>query len=962
MKNKVIEFYMEFNKLNALGNSAYVASSNANDRGLRQIKAKDVSICDQKITMKTDFNTSSFLKKFSPVIKSKKGEELVDSNKLSVAIAFMRVEFKEEEKTVYFPLVTIDVTKEKQKIYENKNGSHSINIDFEETQVSYSREVINYFFDMKTEEGGKETNDFLATGLEDLIPFEKRNLKDLIDHVYGFFNGSKYDENLFNIDFPSFNTDNSSVFMFFNVNESIKASKEFEEMKNEENPLVDEYLNFTEPNNVKFDSNEIFWAGSLTRDYPLGKGQSIVLQQNQANQRLVPVIGAPGTGKSTLFLSVIANEVTKRAFSNIFENKDYSNLMLITSTANKAIENVYLSLKKGFKHGFCLVGGNNENKEMSKLECLEFIEIIREKEFSQKNSNRLKGNIKRIKSFIELRKANYEEIQTSKKILNDNKISKYSDLVWLKAKMDKELNEIGADSLIQEIELIKSGLKRIEVLKGDKYESITSFFEAMENEIIPKIEIVDIKLSKIGFIGRTMGKDSKILNENFNLSLEEYHIYKETITSLFDKKSLLPTMRRVLGMIKLLAVIDSFIVKYSQNEKLFNNFIKSSSYGEYFRTNLFNINYKMYLYCYNYLQEKMLQNKQEVIKALGYIVADNQYKYFADNYRFNAESYDTFLRMLSLAYPVTTSTLAAISNSFKEIYPAKSATYNLVLSDESGMICANDILPTLRRAKRAIIVGDPKQLPPIVSLGEIFLAKLKASVDSQFWDKYSPSSVSAYHRSAGTEVGGYLASGRGVVLDEHRRCSPKIANLFIEIGKYEGLEVRTKASTRAPFKKIGSELMFFDVKNADISGSGNVNITELEKISAILNRLEKAGYDLKKDVGIITPYKRQESQLISAFGERVGNSKDLAKIGTVHKFQGAEFKVIIMSTVASRDKDSLSFINSSPAMTIVSISRAIESLIVVGDYDKLTSHNSDNFIGEMARSIKSAGLYVNLKK
>jgi superfamily I DNA and/or RNA helicase len=129
--------------------------------------------------------------------------------------------------------------------------------------------------------------------------------------------------------------------------------------------------------------------------------------------------------------------------------------------------------------------------------------------------------------------------------------------------------------------------------------------------------------------------------------------------------------------------------------------------------------------------------------------------------------------------------------------------------------------------------------------------------------------------------------------------------------------------------------------------------------------LESIGYDLKKEVGIITPYKDQERELINRFGYRLGqnNFSKESKIGTVHKFQGVEYKVIIFSMVISREQDTLSFINIDPSMINVAVSRSKEVFMVVGDYEKVTKESSyNNYAGRMSKYIELNGKLVGFEK
>jgi len=100
--------------------------------------------------------------------------------------------------------------------------------------------------------------------------------------------------------------------------------------------------------------------------FPLALGQAIVMQQVQNEEMMTAVQGAPGTGKTTLLLSMIANRITQRALA-IIKNKDFNNLMLITSTSNKAVNNVSDAFVKDFSEYSWLyfIWGNGDKKNAS---------------------------------------------------------------------------------------------------------------------------------------------------------------------------------------------------------------------------------------------------------------------------------------------------------------------------------------------------------------------------------------------------------------------------------------------------------------------------------------------------------------------------------------------------------------------------------------------------------------------
>jgi len=119
------------------------------------------------------------------------------------------------------------------------------------------------------------------------------------------------------------------------------------------------------------------------------------------------------------------------------------------------------------------------------------------------------------------------------------------------------------------------------------------------------------------------------------------------------------------------------------------------------------------------------------------------------------------------------------------------------------------------------------------------------------------------------------------------------------------------------------------------------NVAESEEVKKYLMKLLEFGVQ-PSDIGIISPYHKQCQRLnFMCKGEGVD-----VEVGTTELFQGREKRVIIISTVRSRQKDeigadfrfSLGFLGSYKR-TNVALSRARSMLIVVGNMT-LLSHDS----------------------
>tara|TARA_B110000908_G_C10167152_1_gene409004 strand:+ start:24 stop:1196 length:1173 start_codon:yes stop_codon:yes gene_type:complete len=185
---------------------------------------------------------------------------------------------------------------------------------------------------------------------------------------------------------------------------------------------------------------------------------------------------------------------------------------------------------------------------------------------------------------------------------------------------------------------------------------------------------------------------------------------------------------------------------------------------------------------------------------------------------------------------------------------------------------------------------------------------------------------------------------RGLYLFEHRRCHDEIigfSNALCYKGKLRPM--RGPAPTDAPLPALG----FLHVEGrAFTSGGSRANPVEARTIAAWLedNRAlleDRYGRPLEQVVGVVTPFGQQVRAIrdaCSARGITVSGRASLT-VGTVHALQGAERPVVIFSPVYTKHADG-GFIDASPSMLNVTVSRAKDSCLVFGDMDTLATARS----------------------
>lgn len=126
-----------------------------------------------------------------------------------------------------------------------------------------------------------------------------------------------------------------------------------------------------------------------------------------------------------------------------------------------------------------------------------------------------------------------------------------------------------------------------------------------------------------------------------------------------------------------------------------------------------------------------------------------------------------------------------------------------------------------------------------------------------------------------------------------------------------------------------------------VKGNHARNNYNQRQIDVILEEVlpEQIADNREKSVGIISPYRLQTDKLKEAIGERC------IEVDTVHKYQGREKDIIILTTVINEVNE---FVDN-PNLINVAVSRAVDKLIViVSDNEK----NINSNIGDLVRYIE----------
>ncbi|MCT9166197.1 hypothetical protein B9X71_07805 [Acinetobacter baumannii] len=760
-------------------------------------------------------------------------------------------------------------------------------------------------------------------------------------------------------------------------------------------PLLNEYVtktSFSESIIHHLPIDQVKPYGLFESKYSLGRGQFQAIQAANIEPAypLIAVQGAPGTGKTTLFKSLIAQQITARALA-IIDGNDKKMNMLVCSTAIKAVDNVIADLKSdSFTESlnWLWFHGGSKAKVNTEIQnrLITHISSLETEEFNQTKYDLLKFEIKQLQI----------EIQS----VMDSYLTAFRSIELAKSKIpfikpNQELTPRALQAGLQDYQALKSKnldqIYKSSIYEDGALERYQIELKAEINKLKEQISDIENALEHVNNLLAfwpnkfTVSQFSDwILNKKvrgiFSISFGDFFklqflkiitmFYPAKVNlmaacgvlsqhdQLLDWKNILTHKQVQLNIIEhlhessinLKAFIDlhqNYLSEYSSCRDLL----------DVQRTKAIKPNRKIFELSIQFLYQEQLRQKDDLLEVLNHWAAmlkgDNSPKFK----KFIKEQ-KKFYHLLSLAYPVVATTLTSAyrMSGYKDLkYLNETKPWNLVLLDEAGMVSVENLVPIIARSNKAMIVGDPLQLEPIRTISKPSNQKIYNDYFNNNDEEYAmlgPGQVTAYHRAAGTLTGEVSDIGDGIILDEHRRCQAPIAQLFIDIAKYKGISVSTfppSEHIQKPFNAIGNHhLMFYHVDGE--RQSGKTNLDEVKAIGELLNRLEEAGYNLKTDIGIITPYADQKRLLINAYGKRMEQEKS-SKIGTIHQFQGVGFEVIIFSPVIFEEKDSSAFMNNHPNMLNVAVSRAKQQFIVVGNYHKLKeAKGSLGLIAERASS------------
>lgn len=315
-------------------------------------------------------------------------------------------------------------------------------------------------------------------------------------------------------------------------------------------------------------------------------------------------------------------------------------------------------------------------------------------------------------------------------------------------------------------------------------------------------------------------------------------------------------------------------------------------------------------------------------------------------------------QMLFLAVPVVSTTFDSLPRMFDRL---GREDLGWLIVDEAGQVPPQQAVGALWRARRAIVVGDPLQIEPVVTvdLDVQNLLRKHFAVDAA-WMPARRSAQATADRV--TPLGTYLPFGEddvwvGLPLRVHRRCDDPMFTISNTIAYDRSM---VDGVGERPPARLLRQNTWIDVP----AGPDRWNPLDGQWAASLLRQIDKRGreelssgtrdsWDLRENVFVISPYKSVADQLRRSLAAWL----PMDKVGTIHTAQGQEAEVVILVLGGSvTDLSREVWAARTPNVLNVAVSRARRQLAVIGDLGRWSKQRHFSVlagcVGDEPRAIK----------
>jgi len=647
------------------------------------------------------------------------------------------------------------------------------------------------------------------------------------------------------------------------------------------------------------------------------------------------IIGPPGTGKT-----YVIEELTKQFIKR-------KQKILITAWTNLAVDNIIKRLPKNETKNIVRIGPikevDSKVKKLSIFEKMKEHKDWKEVERQRKIKDEIFKIIPKVKEEVNLAQKSIDQSKDTTKILNNE----LNNLILEKKKYEELLaisidnnSIIDASSISNELDTIneKSESRLLlsrNILQMNNLQSkipdqiyIKNLNKSIRNMKIP---LVSKKVSSIFSqknekelrdLEKEYEKNRRYLDEIFKLEKKYTELKKLTedeFNKIYPDRNGFPDKDALNLEFKIYQILEDKYFPILKEQGILNT-----------KRVISKINQEVYEIYIDSLKKKMELND---IKIKGV----NNEMYIQINHRNDLHnkyinllfSLDLYKKNIDKLIKSITSdiinkaTIIASTTVSSCHYFLDNTNFDVMIMDEASQVASFMFLLPLLKCKKFILVGDNKQLQPIEE--EDISKEMNLSIFNRLFETYPGAST---FLSIQYRMNKSIAQIANEIFYEGKlRTSEKVAKRILSLkgGKHQFL------NPKIPVVFIDTSKVAYYEDEVDLGCS---NIKEAEYIAYIVSLFVKKGIKAL-DMGVVTPYVKQKL-LIKEFLN--GIKIKSVEVDTVHKFQGREKDIIIMSFARSKKYSfpqyKLNFIENETLVN-VAITRAKKKLIIVGNSNTL---------------------------
>lgn len=548
----------------------------------------------------------------------------------------------------------------------------------------------------------------------------------------------------------------------------------------------------------------------------------------------------------------------------------------------------------------------------------------------------------------------------------ENEVGQYYDIRFFSEIEDNKV-EITEKLNDNYIEILKErGIVEKEVyIKRFPYAEIQQKI-ALNNFLTSDVENFNIKLAMLSGknIEKVTDKDKNKIDEFFNKDLERNIHQRKIVEDVMNSKDIFyiqgppgtgkTTVIKEIILQQLKANPNSNILITSQTNVAVDNVLKGLEEYRY------EIDKKELLRCGNdekiaieikeYGFDHIMENYKKEFRELKVNNEDERkIKEIWEGYINETQKLKNELGELLLrSKRIVGATCVGIAN--KKI-GLENMTFDLVIVDEASKALPAEILIPLNKAKKCVIIGDHKQLPP--TLNKALTDEEELEIEDREYCETELFEKSLFEKLF--EEAPDYAKG---MLKTQYRMPTSIGNMVSNFFYDEKLENGENCRDKQPlfFEKNLNWLDTSKIKNnMEDDNKSPFNLVEVNVIKDLIKSIRDKKIDSR--IAVITPYKGQKREIKKALIKE--NLMDKVFVDTVDSFQGDEADIVIFSVTRAKKKTEFF---SKDARLNVAFSRAKKEFIIVGSIDYFVKkYGKESKLSKIAEFIKENGSVITLK-